>query len=87
MTMAKQHKKFDCTQEDGNRGDAFTMLQGFTGSLLMNRKQFTVERTTNPDGSFSLVIEGNGRSLGDPEPPKSEKPQPPTKPKAPTQAA
>jgi hypothetical protein len=65
--MAKaQTQKFDCTEENGNRGQVFTLLQ----TLLMQRKQFRVELVTGDDGSFRLTIEGTGRSVGDAAPDK-----------------
>jgi hypothetical protein len=68
--MAVGRKEFDCTQESNDRGEAFGVMQCFFDSLRMTRRQFVFTETKNADGSFSFLIEGNGRAVGDPEPEK-----------------
>lgn len=58
----------DCTKESGDRGEVFSAMQSFFESLRMTRRQFVVTHTRNADDSFSFVVEGNGRAVGDPEP-------------------
>lgn len=66
--MAAGQKTFVCTQESGDRGVAFGAMANFFEMLRMTRRQFVFTETKNADGSFSFVVEGNGRAIGDPEP-------------------
>ena len=68
----KKHE-FDCTGEE-NRAEAFTFLQTVTSMIRNTRKQFTVLQERHDDGSTTLTIKTNGKTVGQ----NDEKSEPPT---------
>ncbi len=56
---------YNCETETDDRSRALEHLQLFTSVLVSQRRQFVMETETKADGSFSLVITGSGKPLGE----------------------
>jgi hypothetical protein len=71
--MAKQKEySVDCTTDANKRAEGLAVIQESWNQIALLRKQFTVTKVVNPDGSFVLTVETNGLSMGQKAPATEE---------------